>query len=256
VIKNLRRRGKHFATTPASFDVAGDIEASSSLYDDGTNGGDQGSASINSDASTAGTHSPLDFENAVYSAGALDDDFDLFLHDPLTPQTLPPSTIDPGNFTDADGSSSRIASESHRITIATTPNMRLQHCNNAATSSTQKYITESRDYGFASSLALENFPQMESGITDDVAREAQHEMVWEPQNDSLPDGWAHPAIDSFSGDTARGQTTALSSNSAQAVSEARRVSLLLEDMQPETANRVTSMLLNSNVDVKMKMTVR
>lgn len=114
-------------------------------------------------------------------------------------------------------------------------------------------MPDSRDYSFPT---LENFPQMESGVTRNFGNEAQHEPSWEPQNDSLGDGWIPSAIEGLSGDTSSIQKSSLSSDSAHAMGEARRVSLFLENMQPETANKVTSMLLKSNVDLKMTMTIQ
>ena len=255
VIKNLRRRGKISGATPASSDVAGDIEASNSLFANGANEGGQGFISANSNASTAGTDSLLDFEDAVYSAGALDDDFGLFLHDPLTAQTFPSPRIST-SMTDADSSTSRFPSASPYLTLAPTSALRMQRGSNATTSSAEKHMPDGRNYDVVASPALEHFPQMESGATKNIGNEALHGLLWEAQDDSLANGWTHSAMEGLSKDTARVQTTPLSSDSPDAVGETRRVSLFLEDMQPETANRVTSMLLNSNVDLKMKMTVR
>jgi hypothetical protein len=252
VIKNLRRRDKNSSALSADPDVAEGVEATTSLFTKAVDDGGRGSTPSNTNASTAGPESSMDFENAVYSAGAMDDDFGFFLHDSLTPQTLPSSTS-MGALTDPDSSTGGFASDSHCTTLAPASTMRMQHCSNATTLSAEGNITDGRDYG---SLALEQFPHMELGVTNNFGNEAQHELCREPQNDSLGDGWFHSAMEGLSGEASTLQTTSLSSDSAHTMGEARRVSLFLEDMQPETANRVTSTLLNSNVDVKMKMTVQ
>lgn len=75
-VKNLRQRGKiSAAATPASPDVAEVVDATTFLSTKEANNGSQGSNSSNSKASTADLDSPMNFENAVYSAGPLDDDF-------------------------------------------------------------------------------------------------------------------------------------------------------------------------------------
>ncbi|KAL2047214.1 hypothetical protein N7G274_001233 [Stereocaulon virgatum] len=252
VIKNLRRREKKSSATSAGADAAEGVEATTSLFSKAVNNGGHGSTPSNTNASTASPESCMDFENAVYSAGSMDDDFGFFIHDSLTPQTLPSSTS-MGTLTDPESSTSGFASDSHCTTLAPASTMRMQHSNNATTLSAEEHIPDRRDYG---SLALGQFPHMESGVTNNFGNEAQDEIYREPQNNSLGDGWFPAGMEGLNGEAASIKTTSLASDSAHTMYESKRVSLFLEDMQPETANRVTSMLLNSNVDVKMKMTVQ
>ncbi len=233
VIKNLRRRGKNATATAASDDVAEVVEATTSLSTKVAN------------ASAAGVDTPMSFENAVYSAGSMDDDFGFFLHDSSTPQT-PHSSTGMESLTDANDSTVGFSSDSHPATETPVPTMRMQQCNNATTSSTDEHMPDGTDYG---SSALDNFPQMELGATYSFGDEANNELCWEPQNGFVRDGRMPSIMEDLSADTS-------SLHSAHAPGEARRVSLFLEDMQPETANRVTTMLLNGNVDLKMKMTIR
>ncbi|KAL9101936.1 MAG: hypothetical protein Q9163_002850 [Psora crenata] len=240
VIKNLRRRRKDSAATPASFDVAGDIESSSSQFTSGANDGGQTPTSANPNTYTADTDSFLDFENAIYSAGAGDDDFDIFLHESLSPQTP----------------TSRFASDTNCATLAPVSATHLQRGSNATMSSVENQSLDGTHYDVSASLALEEFPQAELGVTNNIRDEAQHQMLWEPRDDSLTARGAQSTMEDLNGETAILQHNATLNDAAHGGGEARRVSLFLEDMQPETANRVTSMLLNSNVDVKMRMTVK
>ena len=93
-------------------------------------------------------------------------------------------------------------------------------------------------------------------LENDFGNEEQHRLLWEPHSSASADAPGHSAIHTWSNDKESAQTNSIAKVQPNFVGGPRRVSLLLEDMQPETANRVTSMLLNSNVDVKMKMTVR
>ena len=234
MIKNLRRRGKDSVATQASSDAAGDMDLSSPQFTSGANDGGQTSTSANSNASTADVDSSLDYENAIYSAGALDDDFGLFLNHSLSPQTLPSSTI----------------SNTESLTT---------HANTSP--AVEKQWLEGTNYDLTASLALEEFPQMEIGSSNNgIGNDARHGILWEPPNDhvtTIMDKGGESAIEEKqSGERAMVHRDPLSSDSAHARGESRRVSLFLEDMQPETANRVTSMLLNSDVDLKMKITVK
>ena len=252
VIKNLRRRDKNSSATSAGPDVAEGVEATTSLFTKAVDAGAHGSTPSNTNASTAGPESSMDFENTVYSAGAMDDDFGFFLHDSLTPQTLPLLTS-MGDSIDLDSSTDGFASDSHCTTLAPASTMRMQHYSNKTTLSAEELMPDGREFG---SLALEQFPHMDSEFTNNFGNEAPHELCREPQNDSLGDGWFHSVMEGLSGETSSLKKTSLSSDSAHTIGEAKKVSLFLEDMQPETANRVTTMLLNCNVDVKMKMTVQ
>ena len=196
-------------------------------------------------ASAVGVDTPMDFENAVYSADSMYDDFGVFLHDSSTPQT-PHSSTGMESLTDANDPTVGFSSDSHPATETPVPTMRTQQCNNATTSSTDEHMLDGTDYG---SSALDNFPQMELGATYNFGDEAHNELCWDPQNSFVRDGPMPSTMEGLSADTP-------SLQSAHALGEAKRVSLLLEDMQPETANRVTTMLLNGNVDLKMKMTIR
>ena len=233
VIKNLRRRDKNTIATAASDDVAEVVEATTSL-----------STKV-ADASAVSVDTPMSFENAVYSAGSMDDDFGVFLHDSSTSQT-PHSSIGMESLTDANDSITGFSSDSHPATEAPVPTLRMQQCNNAITSSTDEHMPDGTDYG---SSALDNFPQMELGARYNFGDEGHNELCWEPQNGIVRDGSMPSIMEGLSTDTS-------SLHSAHAAGEARKVSLFLEDMQPETANRVTTMLLNGNVDLKMKMTIR
>lgn len=250
MIKNLRQRGKNSAATPATYDKAESVEASSSMSTSRANDGGQGPTSANSNTFNAFREPLMDFEDADYSTGALDDDFGLFLLDPLTPQTLPSSTISTESLTDAIGLTSGFAPDSHCTALDPAPAMRMEHCSNATTSPAE-HLPDCSEEGVAASPTLEHFPQMEPGVTKNIGNEAQPEILWQPPTDCLADGWTQSVMDGLSRHTVRVPTTPFSSDSAQAAGDARRVSLLLEDMQPETASRVTLMLLNSNVDLKM-----
>ena len=256
VIQNLRRRGKDSAATPASSDVVEDIELSSSQFTSGASNGGQTSTSANPNAYTPDTDSLLDMENEIYSAGAQDDDFDFFLHDSFSTQTLLSSTISTGDLTDANGSTSRFASDTYCATLAPASTTRVQHGSNASMSSAENQSLDGTNYDVTASLALEEFPQADLGVTNNIRDEAQPEGLWELQNGTLTDRGAQSAMGAPNGETAIVQNNLTLSDAADAGGQARRVSLFLEDMQPETANRVTTMLLNSNVDVKMKMTVK
>ena len=245
VIKNLRRRGRNLPVTAASDDVAEVVEATTPLSTKAANDDCQGSSSSNSNRSAAGPNTPMSFGNAVYPGGATDDDFAFLLHDSSTPQT-PHSLTGLESLTDANGSTSRFSSDTHSTTLASSSTLRMQHCSKATTPSTDEDMPDGTEHG---SLALDNFPQMELGIADSFGGEAHNELWWEPQNGSVGDGWMPSAMEGLVADTS-------SSYSLHGSGEARRVSLFLEDMQPETANRVTTMLLNGNVDLKMKMTIR
>ena len=246
VIKNLRRRAKNLAATTASDEVAEAVEATTSLSTKAANNGCQVTSSSNSNKSAARPNTPMSFGNAVYSGGATDDDFAFLLHDSSTPQT-PYSSTGMESLTDANGSTSRFSPDSQSTTLAPSSTLRMQHCSKATTPSTDDHMPDGTEHG---SLVLDDFPQLELGIRNDFGDEAHNELWWEPQNDSVGNGWMPSAMEGLVADTSS------SSCSVHASSEARRVSLFLEDMQPETANRVTTMLLNGNVDLKMKMTIR
>lgn len=233
-----------------------DIELSSSQLTSGASNGGQNSTSVNPNAYTADTDSFLDMESEIYSAGAQDDDFDFFLHDSFSTQTLLSSTISTGELTDANGSTSTFASDAYCATPAPVSSMRVQHGSDASMSSAENQSLDGTNYDVTASLALEEFPQADLGVTNNVRDEAQPEGFWELQKDSLTDGGLDSAMGGPSGGTAIIQNNLTLSHAADAGGQARRVSLFLEDMQPEIANRVTTMLLNSNVDVKMKMTVK
>ena len=234
VIENLRRRGENSASTPASLDVMEDKESSSSQFVRGAN--DSGQTSTCS----ADTDSFLDFENAIYSAGAQDDDFDIFLPESFNPQT-------PTN---------RFASDTYDATLAPGSVMPLQRGSNASMPSAENQSRDGTHYDVTAPLALEEFPQAESGVTNNIRNEAQHQFLWEPLDGSLTGTGAQSTMESLDGETAILQHNPILNDAAHGGGEARRVSLFLEDMQPETATRVTSMLLNSKVDFKMKMTVK
>lgn len=230
VIKNLRRRIKNSAASAASDDLADVIETTTSLPTKVANDGCQVLNSSNSNISAADANTPLSFGNTVYSAGATDDDFGFLLHDSSSPQT-PYSSTGMESLTEGNASTGRFSSEHHHAALAPSSTMRTQHYSNATTSSTDDHVLDGMDYD---SLALDSFPQMELGVT----------------NSFVGDGWMPSTIEGLDADTSS------TSYSVHALGEARRVSLFLEDMQPETANRVTTMLLNGNVDLKMKMTIR
>lgn len=256
MIKNLRRRGKDSAATPASSDVAEDIEVSSSQFTSGASNDGQTSTSANPNAYTADTDSFLDMENEIYSAGARDDEFDFFLHDSFSTQTLLSSTLSTGDLTDANSSTSRFASDAYCATLAPVSTMRVQHGSDASMSSAENQSLDGTNYDVTASLALEEFPQADLRVTNTIREEAQPEGFWELQNNSLTDRGAQSAMGGPNGEMEIVQNNPTLSDGADAGGQARRVSLFLEDMRPETANRVTTMLLNSNVDVKMKMTVK
>lgn len=230
VIKNLRRRIKNSAASAASDDLADVIETTTSLPTKVANDGCQVLNSSNSNISAADANTPLSFGNTVYSAGATDDDFGFLLHDSSSPRT-PYSSTGMESLTEGNASTGRFSSEHHHAALAPSSTMRTQHYSNATTSSTDDHVLDGMDYD---SLALDSFPQMELGVT----------------NSFVGDGWMPSTIEGLDADTSS------TSYSVHALGEARRVSLFLEDMQPETANRVTTMLLNGNVDLKMKMTIR
>ena len=240
VIKNLRRRGKNSAASAAGDDPAEIVEATTSLSTKAANDGCQGFSRSAADPDT-----PLSFGNAVYSAGGTDDEFGFLLRDSSTPQT-PYSLTGMESLTNDNDSTSRFFSDSPHTTLAPSSTMRAQHCSNATTSSTYEHMPDVMDYG---SFGLDDFPQMELGVTKSFGDEEHNELCWELQNGSVGDGCMPSPMEDLVADTS-------SSPSVHALGEARKVSLFLEDMQPETANRVTTMLLNGNVDLKMKMTIR
>ena len=242
VIKNLRRRIKNSAASAASDDLADVIETTTSLPTKVANDGCQVLNSSNSNISAADANTPLSFGNTVYSAGATDDDFGFLLHDSSSPRT-PYSSTGMESLTEGNASTGRFSSEHHHAALAPSSTMRTQHYSNATTSSTDDHVLDGMDYD---SLALDSFPQMELGVTNSFG----DELCWEPQGGGVGDGWMPSTIEGLDADTSS------TSYSVHALGEARRVSLFLEDMQPETANRVTTMLLNGNVDLKMKMTIR
>ena len=256
VIKNIRRRRENSAAALAAPDLAGDVEASKFLATSGPNDSDPSFITTSSNASTASPGSPLDFEKAFYSASNLEDDFNIFLNDPLTPQTLPSLTASVGDSTDMNTLTSTIDSDSHCTTLVPSSDAHTRNGNSANTPSAEKHMPDSMDGSFASSLSLEDLPTMELDFTNDGGKNAQYELLWESQNESLGDAWTSAAIEGLTTETANYPTLPLSIDSALDMVEVKKVSLVLEDMQPEMANRVTSLLLNSNVDVKMKMTVQ
>lgn len=245
VIKNLRRRGKSSGVSAASEDPAELVEANTCLSTIAGNNGCQGFSTTNLNRFAADPDTPLSFGNAAYSAGATDDDFGFSLHDPSAPQT-PYSSAGTESLTDTNGSTSRFSPDSHHIPLAPSSTIRSQHYSNTTTSSTDEKMPDGMDY---SSFSLDNFPQMELGATSIFGDESHNELCWDLQSGSVGDGWMPSTMEDLAADTP-------SSYSVHALGEARRVSLFLEDMQPETANRVTTMLLNGNVDLKMKMTIR
>ena len=256
VIKNLRRRSENSAATLDSSDPAGDVETSSSLWTSGPNDGDQISTSALSSASTASPESPLGLNKKFYSASKPEDDFDIFFTDPPTPQTLPSLTTSVCDSTDVNDWTSTIDSDSRCTTLIPTSAEHTRNCNNATTPSAEDHIPDGMDNNFVSSLPLEDLLAMESGFTNDARNDSQYEMLWELPNDSLADTWTSAAVVGLTTDTASYPTIPLSINSALVTGQVKRVSLVLEDMQPEMANRVATLLLNSNMNVKMKMTVQ
>ena len=254
VIKNIRRRSENSAATLAGSDLVRDVEPSKSLATSGPNDGDPNFIPIFSDASTASLESPLDFEEAFYSASNLEDDFDIFLNDPLTPQTLPSLTASVGGSTDMNTLTSTIDSDSHSTTLVPMSDAHTRNGNSANAPSAENYMLDSMDDSIALSLSLEDLPAMEAGLSNDGRNDAPYDLLWESQNESLEDAWNSSAMEGLTTDTASYSTLPLSINSILDMVEAKKVSLVLEDMQPETANRVTSLLLNNNVNVKIKVT--
>ena len=248
VIKNLRRRGKNLVATTAGDDVVEVVEPPTFLSSKAANEGCQGSNFSNSNGFGAGSNTPTSFGNAVYAGGATDDDFAFLLHDSSTPQT-PYSSTGMESSIDANG---RFSPDSQPTSLAPSSTLRMQHCSKATTPPTDEHTQDGTEHD---SLVLDDFPQMELGMTNNFGNEAHNELWWEPQQiGSMGDGVWMPssAMEGLVADP-----SSLSSRSMHHASgEARRVSLFLEDMQPETANRVTTMLLNGNVDLKMKMTIR
>lgn len=224
VIKNVRRRGKISVTGPANTSITNATESTSPLFSDEVNNGRQGSTPTNFNALISGLDTPLDSESAGYSADALDDDSEHFFGDLTIPQTL----SSPANGT--VGSTNVPAMQQHS--------------------------------GVDYQAAEKHAPN--SGLSQDVmsaefnyfGNETSNDLVWDTQNDPLVNRWADSALQASNEATTVLPTASLSRNVASSMGEAKKVSLILEDMRPETANRVTTMLLNSNVDVKMKMTVQ
>ena len=231
VIKNLRRRSKISSASAPSEEPAELVEANASPLIKAATNSCQGFSSSDSNRFATDSDTPLSFGNAVYSVGPTDDDFRFLLHDPSTPET-PYSSVGMESLNDANGSTSRFSPDSHHTTLAP--------------SSIVEHMVDGTDY---SSFSLENFPQMELGVTNSFGDESHNELCWDLQGGSVGDRWMTSTMEDIAADTS-------SPYSAHALGEARRVSLFLEDMQPETANRVTTMLLNGNVDLKMKMTIR
>ena len=133
--------------------------------------------------------------------------------------------------------------------------MHMQQPSNATVPSTEHHMPDAVQRGVTLSPELEPAPEMEPEFMDDIGNGAQQELLWETQEESLADNRTSCAMDGLSNNMASSQTTPFSSDSAFAVGETRKVSLFLEDMEADTANAVTSILLQSNVDLKMKMTV-
>ena len=233
VIKNSRRRSKISSVSAASEEPAELVEANASPSTKAANNSCQGFSSSDSNKFATDSDTPLSFGNAVYSVGPTDDDFRFLLHDPSAPQT-PYSSAGMDTLNDANGSTSRFSPDSHHTTLAP--------------SSIVEHMVDGTDY---SSFSLENFPQMELGVTNSFGDESHthNELCWDLQGGSVGDRWMTSTMEDIAADTS-------SPYSAHALGEARGVSLFLEDMQPETANRVTTMLLNGNVDLKMKMTIQ
>ena len=257
VIKNLRQRSESFAAILDGSDQGGDIGASKSPLTSGPEDSAQGSSPAIPRASTASPGSSLDFETALYSASNPEDDFGLFLLDPLASQTHPALTASVDDPTDANGSTSIVASDFPCTTPAGPFAVHAQDCNNASTPSGEEYMPDDRENGGASSLALQAIPEaMQSEFPSDVRNDRPYEKLWEPQNDSLEDTWTSAAMEGLTTDVEYLPMIPSAIDAAIAMVESKRVSLVLEDMQPDMANRVTSLLLNSNVNVKMKMTVQ
>ncbi|MCJ1224920.1 hypothetical protein MMC12_001567 [Toensbergia leucococca] len=255
VIKTLWRRGNGFSRTPSTPEV-NEVETPGYLLMNEASSSSKDSVSANSIAFTTDAESPWDFKNIVFSPGALDVDFGFFLPNPLTPKGLRSPILSTGSLKDANASTGIFPSVSHCTTPVFKPAVHMEHPSNTTSWSAGSQMPDFADYGVASSLDLEYIPQIELEVSNDTGSELRQGLLCEPQIDALADKWTSCAVEGLSSNTARGQTASPSNDSAFVPDEAKTVSLCLEDMEPETANMVTSILFKSNIDLKMKMTVR
>ncbi|KAL8819776.1 MAG: hypothetical protein Q9191_007658 [Dirinaria sp. TL-2023a] len=236
VIQNLRRRGKEIGATS-------EAEPSDSLFVNNVSDGIS-----NFDPLTTDLNTPPELENTIYPGDVLDDDFGLFLNDSLTSKALSSSQTTTTSLAGAvvSNSSSVGVPELGGTILSPASVEGTQPCDTTSGPSAETLILKDGSCGIEASMAFGTH----------FGSEAPVEVLWEPHNSGSVDESGCSATHKFNNIEKSAQTRSIAKLSQDSVAETRKVSLVLEDMHPETANRVTSMLLNSNVDVKMKMTVR